>query len=225
MKRLILSLIVGIFALAVAGGGAYYWNQQSLYVQTDNAQVKADLVPITAMAVGKLKEWSVNTGDSIQQNGLLGKEEVHTPVTVPTPDEKATLSSSIVDITSPISGVVLKSNVVPGQVVTPGQPIAMIADLSKAYVLAYIDESDIHDVEIGKEVDIYLDADPNKVWKGTVSEIGKSAGNTLSSGASSTLTKKKDNKEVQRVPVKITFNDLSGTQMKLGLNATVKIHK
>jgi multidrug resistance efflux pump len=233
MKRIMISVIVLVCLLAAAGGGVYYWNQNSLYITTDNAQVKADIVAISVPATGKLDQWSVKMGDTIQKNAILGKEQATSS------EQAAALTSAakegasgkppqtlVYDITSPISGVILKTNVVPGEVVTPGQSIAMVADLSKAYVLAYIDEDQIRDVSIGKEVDVELDAYPDQKFRGKVTEVGNTAGNVLSgSPISANSSNGNYSKEIERVPVKITVDEFTNHNMVLGLNATVKIHK
>ncbi|RAL23439.1 HlyD family secretion protein [Thermoflavimicrobium daqui] len=222
MRRWIISVIAAIILLVAVGGGVYYYNQQSQFVTTDNAQVKVDMVPITAQAIGKLKEWPVHLGDKVEKDGVLGTEEIRA-TSIPGQLPEVTDIPQIKDIISPISGVVLQTNVLPGQIVTPGTPIAMVADLSQAYVIAYIDENEIDDISLNKDVDIMLDAYPDQTFKGKVSEIGKTAGNALA--GSGLITNKQDKKEVQRVPVKITFDDFDGEQIKVGLNATVKIHK
>ncbi|MBA4493954.1 HlyD family secretion protein [Paenactinomyces guangxiensis] len=244
MKRLMISVIAMAFLVAVIGGGAYYFNQRSLYVTTDNAQVKADMVAISPPATGKLKEWPVHTGDSIEKNEILGKEEIlnsgQGKMLAPNQQKRSEdkLKSSrqnanrakqpnmpVSNITSPISGVILRTNVVPGEVVVQGQPIAMVADLSKAYVLAYIDENQIADVGVGKEVDVELDAYPDQVFSGKVSEIGKTAGDILSAGSLSQESGGNSTKETERVPVKIAVSDFAGKNIILGMNAIVKIHK
>jgi multidrug resistance efflux pump len=102
----------------------------------------------------------------------------------------------------------------------------MVADLSKAYVLAYIDEDQIRDVSIGKEVDVELDAYPDQKFRGKVTEVGNTAGNVLSgSPISANSSNGNYSKEIERVPVKITVDEFTNHNMVLGLNATVKIHK
>lgn len=234
MKRLIISVIVLVCVLATTGSGGYYWNRHSLYLTTDNAQVRADIVPIAAPATGKLREWSVHTGDKIGEHALLGKEEV--PVSTQpmllgskNPSQQQAkpnkrLEPIVHEIFSPIAGVILETHAVPGEVVMQGQPIAMAADLSKTYVVAYIDEDQILNVRAGKEADIFLDAYPDHAIHGKVTEIGDSAGNFLS-GNPSVKADRSDSKEMERVPVKIAADDFSRKYIALGMNATVKIHK
>jgi multidrug resistance efflux pump len=233
MKRIAISLIVIVFLVAAIGAGAYYWHQNSLYVTTDNAQIKADIVTVYAKQTGKITDWALSTGDKVSANQLLGEETVAMdPAKMPTSIKLSSLDAAkmapappaVDKITSPIGGVILQTDVVPGEVVTQGQPLAMSADLSKSYILAYIDEQEIKDVSAGKDVDITLDAYPGDSFHGKVEEVGGSAGNVLQT-TSALMAKTTDSPEVQRVPVKISIDDLNGKYIALGMNATVQIHK
>jgi multidrug resistance efflux pump len=131
-----------------------------------------------------------------------------------------------INIEAPMDGTVLTMNAISGQMVTQGQPLAMVADMENPYILAYIDEDRITDVSKGQEVDVYLDAYPGTKFRGEVSSIGDDAGNFLEGNNSSKQQSQSTfTKEVQRIPVKITVNDFAGDYIALGMNATVKIHK
>ncbi|MBA4541649.1 MULTISPECIES: HlyD family secretion protein [Thermoactinomyces] len=232
MKRIAISIIVIVFLVAAVGAGAYYWYQNSLYVSTDNAQVQADLTTVYAKQTGRITDWKLSSGDKVSADQLLGDEQMAIDSTSSADavklsglDQAKMAEQPAVDkITSPINGVILQTDVVPGEVVAQGQPLAMIADLSNAYITAYIDEQEINDVSKGKDVDISLDSYPGDSFHGKVVEIGNSAGNVLQ--ASSALTAKTtDSPEVQRVPVKISIDDLNGKYIALGMNASVQIHK
>ncbi|SEN74851.1 HlyD family secretion protein [Lihuaxuella thermophila] len=224
MKRLMISVTALACILALVGGGVYSWNQHSQYLTTDNARVEADIIPITAPATGKLSEWSVHVGEQIGAHALLGKEEVSVNGLPMRPGSKKPGQEKgkpvVHELLSPIEGVILETHAVPGEVVRQGETIAMAADLSNPYVLAYIDEEQILDISTGKEADIFLDAYPDETFHGKVTEIGRSAGNFLSGNASAS-----DSKEIERVPVKIVVDDFSGKYLALGMNATIKIHK
>ncbi|CEH31534.1 hypothetical protein AM501_03990 [Aneurinibacillus migulanus] len=213
MRRFGMNIIVMLCLLAVIAGGGYYVTQQVNYVMTDNARVIADMETVVAPENGRLDTWSAQTGEQVKAGTLLGIE-------------KATTAKPQDEIKAPIEGTVLKTNASPGQMVAQKQPLAMIADMKKMYILAYIDETQIGDVSVGNTVDVYLDAYSGTKFSGEVSEIGYEAGNFLQGGQSSNSQQSSTpSKEVQRVPVKIKVDDFYGNYVALGMNAEVKIHK
>lgn len=70
-----------------------------------------------------------------------------------------------------ISGVILKREVEPGDLATPGKELMQLGDPASARVTATVDERDIPRVQVGQEVLMSTDAMPGKVIKGRVSEI------------------------------------------------------
>lgn len=84
-------------------------------------------------------------------------------------------------IRAPISGTIISKNVTVGEIVAGPlsgggnvafpTAIAEIADLGNIEVHAGIDELDIGKIEVGQEVNISVDAVPDKTFKGTVKEI------------------------------------------------------
>ena len=103
---------------------------------------------------------------------------------------KAERNLSYATITSPIDGVVISRDVEEGQTVASGFetptlfPIA--ADLTQMQVVADVDEADIGDVEEGQRVSFTVDAYPNDVFEGKVTQIRLGA--TSSSSSTTTTT-------------------------------------
>lgn len=93
-------------------------------------------------------------------------------------------------ITSPIDGVVINRAVEEGQTVAAGFEtptlFTIAADLTKMQVIADVDEADIGNVENGQRVSFTVDAYPNDVFEGTVTQIR--LGDSESSSSSSTST-------------------------------------
>ena len=82
------------------------------------------------------------------------------------------------EIFAPINGVIIEKLVEEGQIiasgisnVSGGTAIATIADMSRLFIIADIDETDIGSVKIGHAVRITADAFPNEVFKGKVTRI------------------------------------------------------
>lgn len=70
-----------------------------------------------------------------------------------------------------ISGVVLKREVEPGDLATPGRELFELGDPAKARVTATVDERDIPRVRVGQAALLSTDALPGKVIRGRVTEI------------------------------------------------------
>jgi HlyD family secretion protein len=82
---------------------------------------------------------------------------------------------------SPIDGVITSLRVEEGEVAiigtmnNPGTVLLTIADLSVMEVEVEVDETDVVGVALGQEANIRVDAFPETVFKGKVTEIGSSA--------------------------------------------------
>lgn len=70
-----------------------------------------------------------------------------------------------------IEGVVLKRDVEPGDLATPGKTLFQIGDPARARVTATVDERDIPRVRVGQKALLSSDALPGKVIRGHVTEI------------------------------------------------------
>jgi HlyD family secretion protein len=82
---------------------------------------------------------------------------------------------------APIDGVVtnlpvrMGESVVPGIQNSEGSTIMTIADMSVITAEVKVDETDIVNIQLGQVADITIDAIPNKIYKGHVTEIGNTA--------------------------------------------------
>lgn len=121
--------------------------------------------------------------------------------------------------TSPIDGVITSLRVEEGEVAiigtmnNPGTVLMTIADLSVMEVEVEVDETDVVGVAMGQTADIRVDAFPDQVIKGKVTEIGSSA---LQKLTASTTQESKDFKVV------ITLENPSKL-LKPGLSASADI--
>lgn len=103
---------------------------------------------------------------------------------------KAERNLAYATITSPIDGVVISRDVEAGQTVASGFEtptlFTIAADLTQMQVVADVDEADIGDVEEGQRVSFTVDAYPNDVFEGKVTQIRLGA--TSSSSSTTTTT-------------------------------------
>jgi multidrug resistance efflux pump len=230
MKKLKTVLIIlGIIILVggVAGIG-YYVYEGRTYFSTQNAQVTSDMVTLTPEITGKLNDWNVQVGDQVKTGQILGRQDVSSMISSTTLSSQ-TLSNSAdimvakADIKSPMDGKVVMSNVVKGQVLTPGMEIATIADTAHIYIIANIEETEIFHIKPAQKVDISIDAYPSKTFQGYVETIGQATTSAFNNSISLT-TSGTYSKVTQLIPVHITLINPDNLTMMPGMNATVKIH-
>jgi len=121
---------------------------------------------------------------------------------------------------SPIDGIITSLRVEEGEVAmigtmnNPGTVLMTIADLSVMEVEVEVDETDVVGVQMDQEADIRVDAFPNQVFKGKVTEIGSSALQKLTASAST--------QESKDFKVVITLDNPSKL-IKPGLSASADI--
>jgi cobalt-zinc-cadmium efflux system membrane fusion protein len=81
----------------------------------------------------------------------------------------------MVSIEAPESGTIVEQNVVLASTVRTDnqQPLFTIADLSRVWVLCDVYENDLPSVKVGDIADVQLNAYPDRVLHGRISNIGK----------------------------------------------------
>ncbi len=84
-------------------------------------------------------------------------------------------------IQAPITGRVTRLNVEQGETAivgtmnNPGTVLLTVADLSAMEAVVEVDETDVPDIEIGDSTDVEIDAFPDRVFVGWVTEIAQSS--------------------------------------------------
>lgn len=149
--------------------------QSTGYVQPEN---RLEIKPPIA---GRVEQVITKEGEKVKKGTILawmssteraalidaararGKEEV-------AKWEKLYRSTPII---APIDGTIIQRNVESGQVFASNEYVFVMSD--RLAVKANVDETDIAQIKINQEVDIFLDAYPNEPIKGTVVEIAHEA--------------------------------------------------
>ena len=128
---------------------------------------------------------------------------------------------------APLTGVVTNLPVHVGESAVPGIQNAIgsnlmtLADLSVITAEVKVDETDIVNVQLGQEAEVTVDAIPNKIFKGKVTEVGSSALTRSGQAAGSGITSS-TSQEAKDFKVVVTL--LNPTeQLKPGLSTTAKI--
>lgn len=105
---------------------------------------------------------------------------------------KAERNLSYATITSPIDGVVISRDVEAGQTVASGFEtptlFTIAADLTQMQVVADVDEADIGGIEEGQRASFTVDAYPNDVFEGVVTQVRLGDASSSSSTTSSSST-------------------------------------
>lgn len=210
-KGLIIVVLV-LMALTIAGVGIYYWYQNTYYVITEDAKVTGDIVRVTPQISGKLIELNLEEGQQVKKGQILGRQEM-----INLPDSSLEIST----IRSPITGIVLKKQGNVGEVVTPGQPLAMLVDPDALYISANIEETKLERIKPGEFVDVTIDEFRDRRFSGEVESVGQATAATFSllpASPGGNFTK-----VVQKVPVKIKVVN-TDVKLRPGTSAVAKIH-
>jgi len=78
-------------------------------------------------------------------------------------------------ITAPISGVVVKTFVNPGEFVAPGAPVVVLENMEEVLVKVELADRDFVGVQLGQPVEATTDAFPGRVFRGEVNRLGSAA--------------------------------------------------
>jgi membrane fusion protein (multidrug efflux system) len=134
--------------------------------------------------------------------------------------QQAELELSYTKIYAPEAGRVTNKSVEEGAIVQVGQPLMAVVP-GEVWVTANFKESQLGQLKAGEPVEIYVDAYPDKVFKGHVDSIQAGTGARFSllppENAAGNYVK-----VVQRVPVKIVFDEQPDTQRMLAPGMSVE---
>ena len=116
--------------------------------------------------------------------------------------ELAMLNLSYTVITAPCDGTTGRKDIVPGQLIQPGQTVVDVVDNADKWIVANYRETQMSNIKVGAEVDIKADAIPNVTFHGHVSAIAGGTGAAFSVLPQDNATGNFVKVE-QRIPVKI----------------------
>lgn len=201
-------LILALSAVVVIGCvfGVYYAAASRSVLKTDNAKVTAKMYAIMGTSSSRLLEWTVDKGDLVVRDQVLGRQE-----TLPA-------------IVSPIDGTVVKCDATAGMMAGPSTQLAVVADTEHMYIGVNIEETDILKVAVGQQVDVTIDAYGSRTFKGEVTEIDTATQTYFTSGLTSFSTSGEYTKVKQLIPIKVTIDNPDGLPLMYGMNCFVTIH-
>lgn len=140
---------------------------------------------------------------------------------------QAELNLSNTKIVAPINGVIAKKAVEVGQLAGVGTPLLGFVGSDERWVSANFKETEIDGIQPGQIAYIEVDAIRSRRFQGKIESLSAATGATFSlippDNATGNFTK-----VVQRVPVRITLENLSENDrqiLRAGLSAEVKVKK
>jgi HlyD family secretion protein len=211
-----------------------YADRDRAFIQSSQAEL------IKAQTTLEKNKSFYNRQKNLSDNGLISKEQLEQAksqldisdagvrsINFQIQQAQASLKSTLDNLnktvfSSLIDGVITSLRVEEGEMAitgtmnNPGTVLMTIADLSIMEVEVQVDETDVVGVQLGQTADIRVDAFPNQVIKGKVTEIGSSALQKTTLTASSNTQESKDFKVV------VTLENPSKL-LKPGLSASADI--
>lgn len=205
---------------------------QTLYKQGTMSQDDLDRARTAYESARQSRENAVQTLNLLQEGSR--KEDIDAArADMELARSRVTEASAAVDTASsnlarvivkaPFDGWVVRRWLDPGAMPLASQPVVSMFDPATLRVDANIEEKYLHDVTIGDEVEISVDAYPALHLKGRVTEILRATNSEFSlipaEGVSGTFIK-----VTQRVPLRISVSAPSDLALGPGLSVEVKIH-
>lgn len=127
------------------------------------------------------------------------------------------------EVTAPTGGIVSRKQVVPGQLVQPGQPLMSVTDPEAVWITANFKETQLQGIRPDAQVDFSVDAYPGCNGNGEVESIAPATGSQFAllppDNATGNFTK-----VVQRIPVRIRIVDGCGPDQPLRPGMSVDVH-
>ncbi|MER8836233.1 HlyD family secretion protein [Mesorhizobium sp. M0045] len=138
--------------------------------------------------------------------------------------DKAVRDLSFTVLRAPYDGVVGNRSVEQGDLISPGQKLAVIVPMDKLYIVANFKETQLARLVPGEKVRVSVDAIDGQDFEGTVSSLAPASGAVFSllppENATGNFTK-----VVQRVPVRIDVpaDVLKTGKLRAGLSVVVDV--
>ena len=137
--------------------------------------------------------------------------------------ETAELNLSYTVITAPCDGFASRKEIQIGQLVQPGQTLLDIVDGSEVWITANYKETQLKHIHPGSEVEIKVDAIPDKTFTGKVVSLSTATGAALSllpqDNSAGNFVKVR-----QRIPVRIELTDNAGLNLlRAGMNVECEV--
>lgn len=136
--------------------------------------------------------------------------------------EAARLDLSYTQVKAPFAGVITHKSVHAGDRIQAGQPLLAVVPTQRLYFTANFKETELTDVRVGQQVQVWADIYPGYVYHAHVDSIA------MGTGAAFALLPPENAtgnwvKVVQRVPVKIVLNSPAPADKPLRIGLSVEV--
>jgi HlyD family secretion protein len=131
--------------------------------------------------------------------------------------EVSALTTNLANTTirAPIDGTVVTRPLQLGDVVTPGTPMAKIADFTSIMVETDVPEGRLHLVRVGGPCEVVLDAYPDKRWRGEVVEVSPQLNRAKATATVKVRFLDRDDTVLPEMAARVSFLDAPLDQAKL----------
>ena len=140
--------------------------------------------------------------------------------------DQAKLNLGYTQIKAPIAGIVSRKTVAVGVNLSVGQSLLTIVPLEDLWVTANFKETQLRRMIPGQSVEISVDALGGRTFDGHIAQIGGATGSALSLFPPENATGNYV-KVVQRIPVRINFNNLQQQdprqELRIGMSVVPKV--
>lgn len=141
--------------------------------------------------------------------------------------DAAQLNLSYTVITAPVEGQLSNVTLQPGQFVQPGQSLFYLVDNNTKWIVANFKETQLKKMRVGQKVGIDVDAYPGDEFEGHITAFSPATGAKFSllppDNATGNFVK-----TIQRLPVKIDFENTNDAEklmrLRAGMNVEVDVH-
>jgi ABC-2 type transport system permease protein len=200
--------------LLVAGSvGTVLAVDAARYVTTDNAAIDGEQLPIVARVGGTLVGWRATLGSRLREGQPVGRIQ-----------QAGGFARPQTVLRAPADGTVVVDDGVEGAFVPAGTRLAVAYDLTRTYVTARVEDTDLGAVRARAPVDLSVDAAPGVRLSGQVVEVQGGTAAQFSGEPAANTTGRFD-RVTQVVAVRVAILDRQGLTLVPGMNVTARIHK
>jgi multidrug resistance efflux pump len=218
-------IIFSVVCALVIGGAAFginLWYQNYKYVSTNNASISAPLIPVGALTSCQIISLDVDYGSYVEKGqrvALVGMPRSDNPTNNQGLKE---IPIGRASIESPVNGYIAAVWAYPGAVISAGQSIVTVYDVSETWVIANVSEIKLYRIKPGQEVEISIDSLGGTTLKGHVEGIA-----AATAASFSLLGQNNSNANFTKValvvPVKISIENPDNYILIPGTSVEVKI--
>jgi HlyD family secretion protein len=167
---------------ALAWWGVETWRaQQPSGSLTVSGTVEADEVLVAPEVPGRLLEISVREGQRVAAGDALARlDDALAQLQVvqaaePAARRQLELQAAKYVLRAPLSGVVTRIPMRPGEVIGAGQTALAVADLSELKLIVYVPEAKLGSVRLGQRLNVTADPFPDRLFEGRITSINQRA--------------------------------------------------